>query len=160
MPLRSSAYSAVKPLSVPRSAFRLPRLLLLGVVLCCAPAVQEQDLDQEVRQLQGSYAKAIEELAAWCEGKGLPAQAKSTRAVLGMHDPFKCYVAILPKQVGPPPLPDDAPADVHQWNTRLLQLRQKQADAPVRAGAGAARRPSRVAGLPTGDGGGPREPGP
>lgn len=103
-------------------------LALVGVCPAVAlPAVA--DLAEAARPLRAQYAAALAELASWCESRGLKEEAKRTRACLAPTDPYKLYVAVLPKQVGPQPLAPGASAEQTEWDARLNRLRQDQANA-------------------------------
>ena len=85
------------------------------------------DLDRLARELRSKYPVQINELAAWCDQRGLTAEAKTTRQWLGKRDANKLYVADLPRAVGRPSLPAGAPEDVVEWDRRFWELRRKQA---------------------------------
>jgi hypothetical protein len=85
--------------------------------------------EQEARALASRYAAAVEALAAWCEQHHLKAEAGQTRGVLVRHDPYKLFLPVLPRQVGPPQPEPSAGAEVAEWNARLLALRRGQAAA-------------------------------
>ena len=85
------------------------------------------DPSQAADQLRAKYAADLEKIAKSCEANGLPAEARKTRRVLSPTDPYKLYIPALPDQVGPPKLPDDAPAKVVDWNTKLWKLRTEHA---------------------------------
>jgi hypothetical protein len=78
-------------------------------------------------ELRSKYAAQLQDLAAWCDAKGLAEQAKATRQWMGRRDPNKLYVADLPRTIGRPELAADAPADVVEWDRRFWQLRRQQA---------------------------------
>ncbi len=90
-----------------------------------------ENLSREAKELRTKYARDLEKLAAWCEQEGLAAEAKKTRAALGPHDPYKLYVPILPRQVGPPKLPAGAPAKVVQWNGATPQAAARSGGRPL-----------------------------
>ncbi len=85
------------------------------------------DPAQAAETLRAKYAADLEKLAKWCEASGLADEARKTRRALSPSDPYKLYVPVLPEQVGPPKLPDDAPANVVEWNTKLWKLRDDYA---------------------------------
>jgi hypothetical protein len=85
------------------------------------------DPAQATEQLRAKYAADLEKLAKWCEANGLTDEARQTRRVLSPSDPYKLYVPVLPEQVGPPKLPDNAPANVVEWNAKLWKLRDDYA---------------------------------
>ncbi|MEN6497533.1 MAG: DUF1570 domain-containing protein [Thermoguttaceae bacterium] len=105
-------------------------VLLSTMVLNADPALGAgDDLDRTAQQLTNRYREQLEELAAWCETRGLAEQAQKTRKWLRPHDPAKYYVAILPDKVGRDKPPDDAPADVLKWDTDLAKLQTQYASA-------------------------------
>lgn len=109
--------------------------VLLAGTFCSAA----DDLVQTAQAQKAKFSAELGKLAAWCDQQGLAAQAKQTRAILGPSDAYKIYVPILPRPVGPPPAPADAPADVVQWHARLASLRQNQAQAMYDLAGKAAR---------------------
>jgi hypothetical protein len=94
-----------------------------------APPPAADDIEQSATRLRSGYASALQELAVWCQSHGLKDEAQRTRACLGPSDPYKLYVAVLPKRVGSPSLPADASPDQVEWNSRLTRLRRDQANA-------------------------------
>ena len=92
-------------------------------------SARAEDLYQTTRELRRKYAGQLDELAAWCDGRGLAEEAGKTRAWLRPRDPNRVYVTVFPRPIGPPELPPDTPADVAEWHDRLLRLRADQADA-------------------------------
>jgi hypothetical protein len=97
------------------------------VVACTAVLVQAEDLHQTARDLRSRYADELEALAKWCDAAGLAEEARKTRAWLRPRDPNKLYVAVLPRKMGREELPDDAPADLVEWDSRLARLQRDQA---------------------------------
>ncbi len=116
--------------SVPRTLTRTLSVCLAAWLLAGQPAAAAtENLYQQSRDLQAQYARDLEKLAAWCETEGLAAEAKTTRAALGPHDPYKLYVPVLPRQVGPARLPEGTPPKVVHWHEQLSKLRHDQAAA-------------------------------
>lgn len=103
-----------------------PVVLLWGLWAGQAQAAEE--FETAVRQVRTSYAAQLENLAKWCEETGLTAEAAKTRAWCGPRDPYKLFLARLPKQVGPPALPPDARPELVEWDTRFQRLRREQAN--------------------------------
>ncbi|MBN2022214.1 MAG: hypothetical protein JW809_05425 [Pirellulales bacterium] len=85
------------------------------------------------------YRAAMEELAAWCDQKGLADEARQTRDWHKPRDPNKVYVAILPDRLGTLAPPEGAAGDALEWHHRFARLRQDQAKALF----GLARRAAR-----------------
>ncbi len=85
------------------------------------------ELIRTARELHSKYSAQLQELAAWCDKKGLAEQAKITRQWTGKRDPNKLYVADLPRAIGRPELPVGSPAEVVEWDRRFWQLRRQQA---------------------------------
>ena len=87
------------------------------------------ELGRAAAELRSKYASQVEELAAWCDARELPEQAKATRRWVGKRDPDKLYVADLPQTVGRPELPAGSSDDMVEWDRRFWQLRRQQAKA-------------------------------
>ncbi len=94
----------------------------------CSPA-RAEDLYRLAQDEMAGYAGQLTELAAWCDERGLADEAQKTRAWIRPRDPNKLYVPVLPREVGSPDLPAEAPADVVEWTGRLFRLKRDQADA-------------------------------
>jgi hypothetical protein len=94
-----------------------------------APAAGGEELEQSAKHLRSAYTSALQELAVWCESHGLNEEAQRTRACLDPSDPYKLYVAVLPKRVGAASLPPGASAERVEWDSRLTRLRRDQANA-------------------------------
>ena len=103
--------------------------LLLTLTASPCWGAKSEDLVQTATLLQSDFTKAIGELAAWCEEKGLKDEAQKTRAAIRPRDPYKLYVSLPPKQVGPVPVAADASADVVEWDARLGRLKRDHANA-------------------------------
>jgi hypothetical protein len=88
-----------------------------------------EDLARAGQDLKAKYAADINQLAEECEKKGLTEEAKKTRAVLGPTDPMKFYVPILPVEIGPAKLPENASSDAVEWDRKLNRLRKDQSAA-------------------------------
>jgi hypothetical protein len=100
-------------------------LMLFGSI----SAADGDELQRAAQNLQVKYSDDLKQLATWCEEKGLKEQSRQTLAALSPHDPVKFYVPILPDEIGPAKLPEDASPDVTEWDTRLNKLRRDQAAA-------------------------------
>ncbi len=92
-------------------------------------AVRGDELLQAVQNLHAKYAAELQQLAAWCEQKGLKEQANQTLAALGRGDPTKFYVPKLPVDIGPAKLPPEASPEMTEWDARLGRLRREQSAA-------------------------------
>jgi hypothetical protein len=99
------------------------------LLAAAAPRANADDIDRAAEELTAKYRGQLDELAVWCESHGLAEQARKSRSWLRPQDPNKLYLAILPQVVGRPPLADDAPENVVQWDARLADLQRKQAAA-------------------------------
>jgi hypothetical protein len=98
---------------------------MLGPLVSRSAAEEPQ---QTARRLTARYAEQLEELAVWCEGQGLTAEAEKTRLLVRPTDPNKLYVTVLPQESGHATPADDAPAELVEWDRRLFRLRREQAD--------------------------------
>jgi len=94
-----------------------------------AEAPANDELLTAAQQLQTKYAGAIEELARWCESKGMHEQAAKTRAWRRSYDPYKVYVYLLPHEFSSFDAPAGSPPDVVEWHRRFGELRKQQAAA-------------------------------
>jgi hypothetical protein len=105
--------------------------LFAGVmVLVAASSVsQAADLRADATELVNDYRARLDELAEWCEGRGLAEQARETRSWLAPRDPYKLYVIQLSTKIGDSEVPKDAPADVAEFHRRLVRLKRDQANA-------------------------------
>ena len=114
----------------PVAAVGLTSALAAGVLLLIAamPA-WAADFGKAALDLRAKYASDIEQLAKWCDSKGLADEARKTRHRLPPSNPYKLYVPVLPDEVGPAKPPADASPDVQQWDSRLRRLRRDQATA-------------------------------
>jgi len=99
---------------------------ILAAVSCQAWA---DEFDYAASELYEKYQGELEQLARWCEGRGLAEQAKTTRGWLSPRSSDKLYVAIFPREVGRPEPPADAPAAVAEWEKRFYQLRRERANS-------------------------------
>ncbi len=100
---------------------------LLFVPAPCRGAAD--DFARSAQQLHKRYREQLEELARWCETRGLAEQAQKTRSWLRPHAPDKYYVAVLPEKVGRDKPPADAPPEVVKWDTDLAKLQTQYAIA-------------------------------
>ena len=100
-------------------------LLLASVAAPASAAAAADELARQVSAQKAACAAEVENLAAWCESKGLTTEARKTRSLLPPQDPYKLFVPVLPAEPEPGP-PADAPPEVHQWHKRLAKLRQEQ----------------------------------
>lgn len=117
-------------------ARRLALRLAAGLAMLFAPtaalaaeAPTGDELLSAAQQLQTKYAGAIEELAQWCESRGLHEQAAKTRAWRRSYDPYKVYVYVLPHEITSFDPPAGATPDAVEWNRRFVELRKQQAAA-------------------------------
>jgi hypothetical protein len=104
--------------------------LLMGVMLFSPPSfAYADDLAHTAGDSKAKYAADLGQLAAWCDEKGLKAEARKTRSALGPDDPVKFYVPVLPVEVGPPKLPEGASPVVVEWDQKFNKLRKDRAIA-------------------------------
>lgn len=111
---------------LPKTMFFVVSMIL---VVAAPMPVAADDLDRTAQQLTKRYREQLEELARWCDSKGLAEQAQKTRKWLQPRDPSKYYVAVLPDKVGRNQTPADAPADVAKWDGDLSRLQTQYANA-------------------------------
>ncbi len=105
----------------------LAACVVVAIGLASPARAVGDELQRQAKDLRARYASQLEELARWCDGKGLGEQAAKTRRWLTPRNPSKLYVAELPQTIGPPALAEGASAEVVEWNDRFLILRRQQA---------------------------------
>ena len=76
---------------------------------------------------EAAYAGKLTDLAKWCDGQHLTAEARISRDWLPRREPDKLYFFILPDSLSP--AADSSNPAVGQWWQRFVKLRQAQADA-------------------------------
>jgi hypothetical protein len=113
------------------SRARLLETIVFGAVLALAarPCPAASDMPQAAAELHAQYIADLETLAKWCASNGLADEARKTRRLVSPSDRYKLYVPVLPDEVGPPKLPDNAPEKVVEWDARLSKLRRDHATA-------------------------------
>ena len=84
---------------------------------------------QSAAELISRHTDQLEELAAWCDERGLEEQARQTRMLIRPQDPNCLYVTMFPSKIGRERLPADAPDQVVEWRNRFDTMRNEQADA-------------------------------
>ena len=125
----------------PRHRGQFVLLTAVGCVMfSLAAQARAEDIAAKTLALKNHYAADLVELAAWCEQEGLAAEAKKTRDALGPHDPYKLYLPVLPREVGPAKLPADAQPKAAQWQEKFVKLRHDQAAALYELARTAIRR--------------------
>ena len=83
-------------------------------------------------QLLKTFSRQLEELAIWCETRGLAEQAHQTRQWRLPHFADKHLVLRLPASASPTASESEAAdqaTDVPEWHARFVKLRQRQAAA-------------------------------
>jgi hypothetical protein len=124
-------------MTVLRAAFvcRIPRSLLAALFLLMfgggglAPTqVRGEDYFRQAQALRGRFNGEFEQLAVWCDQKGLKEQAQKTRQWLGNRDPNKLYIAELPREIGRPDLPEGTPPEVAEWYDKFHEIRRRYAE--------------------------------
>jgi hypothetical protein len=96
----------------------------LGWGSCHAVA---DELARTYRQLIEKYQRQLEELAVWCEERGLHQRAAETRA--WFHPPVsdKIYFPIIPKERGAGTASGSLSEDENEWQSRFFRLRRAHA---------------------------------
>ncbi len=108
---------------------RLPAYLAAAVfgLLVCPYSARAEDLYQTARELRAGHLAQLEELAKACEQQGLAEQARQARQLYGPRDPYKMYLAVLPREIGRPSPAAGASAAVVAFHGQFEQLRRQQA---------------------------------
>jgi len=106
--------------------------LLVGGLLPAGPlrrhAARADELLDTARQMRADYAAKLDELAAWCEQRGMGDEARATRRLVVPSDPYRLYVPVLPEETGSLAPPEGASAEVLDWHGRLAGLRRGHAE--------------------------------
>ena len=113
------------------SAAVLPLAVLAILSLAQPAAAQPAPSDALLSardELAGKFALDLEELAAWCDERGLTAEATLTRSRSAPRDARKLYLVDPPALPGPSALPVDAGEDAARWQERFHRLRQGYAE--------------------------------
>jgi len=104
----------------------------------CAQQGDPPELEQ-VTKLRTAYRRAIVELAGQCRNAGRTDLATETLAVIGGSEtaaaasstvrpvPMEIVFPKLPREIGPPPVPEDAPRSTAQWHERFWSIRSTYA---------------------------------
>lgn len=87
-----------------------------------------RELHAQANRATDAFRGRLDELAAWCESKGLSAAAVKTKAWSRPRSADKLYITALSDEIGPPKLPDDAADDLRQWQERFWKLRREQGE--------------------------------
>jgi len=87
-----------------------------------------------------NYRENLDQLAAWCEEKGLTEAAQRTRAWLRPVTDNRLFIPILPVKIGGMTLPDNALAEARDWYQRWMALRRQQAEELFALARGAVRQ--------------------
>ena len=118
----------------PPIELRVFRIMLVGCLACAALfsgggwCMAAEHPRESAAKLIAGYTDQLEELAAWCDERGLEEEARQTRSLIRPQDPNCLYVTMFPSTIGREELPDDASDDVVEWRGRFDTLRNEQAD--------------------------------
>ncbi len=80
------------------------------------------------RASETAFATQMQQLAEWCDQRGLADQAAQTREWVAMRDPLLWYVPKLPSQVQPHEPPEGAGADQAEWFRQFWDARKQQGE--------------------------------
>jgi hypothetical protein len=114
------------------------RTIVLGLCTCliggwfCSGGnshLLADELARTYRQLVEKYQRQLEELAVWCEERGLQRQAAETRAWFHPPAADKIYFPIIPKERGPGVPSPTLSGEEGEWQARFFRLRRGQAGA-------------------------------
>ena len=119
-----------------RAAVAVAVLILVSIATVqTAHAAQANDkkprgreLHDQVGRVTDAYWAELDELAGWCESRGLADEAVETRAWSRVRSADKLYITVLSDEIGPTKPADGASEDVRQWQKRFGELRREQAD--------------------------------
>lgn len=112
-----------------RLAWWTVTFLPLAVAIFLTQSSSADELTRTYLQLTERYRRQLEELATWCEERGLREQAAFTRAWFRAPDPDKTYLPIIPKDVGVLSLSNGASPEEAEWKAQFSRLRRSQGSA-------------------------------
>lgn len=133
------------PLNAPHASTAFARPLrraaaALLTVLLAASTAGAEDVQRAASDLLRRYVGQLEQLAQQSEQQGLAAEARRTRAWLGVRPPDQLLVAVFPRNAGAATLPEETPEAVVAWDRQFQQLRRQQASALERLAQQAVRQ--------------------
>jgi hypothetical protein len=83
----------------------------------------------DAQDLIAAYQRELNELAAWCDQRGLEVEARKTRSWFGSTDPSKLYVIELPTKIGDENVPEGISPDASEWHRQFSRLKRDQANS-------------------------------
>jgi len=114
---------------IPISSPRRVAAAILAWLALAGGLRAEEDVYPMAARMATAHRAALEDLAVWCDGKGLTEEAARTRGWRTPHAPDKIYVAVFPQRAGGLDPPEGAAGDVLAWHRRFARLRQEQSKA-------------------------------
>ncbi len=100
--------------------------LVSALALAVSPAWGNQLARIHVQSCE-KYRRQLEELANWCEERGLKQRAAQTRAWFHQPDPDRIFLPIIPRERGVLTSSPELSGDEAEWQTRFARLRRSQA---------------------------------
>lgn len=100
---------------------------MLWLFLGAVQVYGAEDYRFRALELTDEFRAELDELAQWCDERGLAEQAEKTRNWVKPRDPTRLYVSVLPDEMGPPSPPEGASEDVLAWHDKFFELRKDQA---------------------------------
>jgi hypothetical protein len=108
-------------------AHRTAAIFLLFFFLCLfdsSPVFAGDSLIERANALRRTYLDTMESVALTCEEEGLNEEAEKTRSYVLPKAVDRLFVPILPLEVEPDKLPEDATRLQEQWHARCGEIRK------------------------------------
>lgn len=104
-------------------------MAIVFVTITTAVSAHAESVYDTAVQVSKRYTKNLQELADWCDDKGLVEEAAKTREWSTPRDPRKVYIAVLPREMGTLANAGKAlSGDALDWHKKFRRLREKQAN--------------------------------
>ena len=112
---------------------RLVLIALAMLVIACSTGktdgAESADPAAARDELAVAFGEQLEQLAVWCDGRGLAEEAGRTRAWAAPLDPRRLYIVDLPAAPRRPPAGEEASEDARKWQDQFFKARMAQAAA-------------------------------
>ncbi len=88
------------------------------------PSMAGDSLVDRANEIRTNYLEALESVAQTCEKEGLSEEARRTRSCVLPKADDKLYLPVLPLEVAPDQLPEEATLLQKQWHAKWMELRK------------------------------------
>ncbi len=112
-----------------RSIWGLTLTSLYILLILIASRGRADELTRTYLQLTERYRRQLEELASWCDERGLAEQAAFTRAWFRAPDPDKIFLPVIPRETGVLTSAGGVNDQEAEWKAQFARLRRSQGSA-------------------------------